>query len=125
MGILAASGQLRSVERLRETALVGELGLDGAVRAVPGTMALAAASFAAAIPSLIVAGAATGEAATVTGLRVHGATSLGEAVGHLAGLRDLPIAEPTSPPAIPAGPRSIVVPRGIVRTVAPLSGSIR
>ena len=97
VGILAASGQLRSVERLRETALVGELGLDGAVRPVPGTMALAAASFGAGIPSLIVAGGATGEAATVTGLRVHGAASLGEAVGHLAGVRDLPVAEPTQP----------------------------
>ena len=60
-------------------------------------MALAAASFGAGIPSLIVAGGATGEAATVTGLRVHGAASLGEAVGHLAGVRDLPVAEPTQP----------------------------
>ena len=105
VGILAASGQLRSVERLRETALVGELGLDGAVRAVPGTMALAAASHAAGIPSLIVAAAATGEAATVSGLRVHGATSLGEAVGHLAGVRDLPVAAPTTNPAPASGRR--------------------
>jgi len=105
VGILAASGQLRTVERLRETALVGELGLDGAVRAVPGTMALAAASFGAGIPSLIVAAGATGEAATVTGLRVHGATSLGEAVAHLAGVHDLPLAEPTTLPAVPKGRR--------------------
>jgi magnesium chelatase family protein len=95
VGILAASGQLREVERLRDTALVGELGLDGAVRPVPGTMALAAASFAAGIPSLIVAAGAMGEAATVAGLRVHGAASLRDAVAHLAGVRDLPIAEPT------------------------------
>jgi magnesium chelatase family protein len=99
VGILAASGQLRAVERLRDTALVGELGLDGGVRPVPGTMALAAASFAAGVPSLIVAGGATGEAAAVTGLRVHGAASLGEAVGHLAGVRDLPLAEATQLPA--------------------------
>ncbi len=95
VGILAASGQLRSVERLRDTALVGELGLDGGLRPVPGTMALAAASFEAGIPSLIVAGAATHEAATVTGLRVHGASSLGEVAGHLAGVRDLAVAQPT------------------------------
>jgi magnesium chelatase family protein len=94
VGILAASGQLREVERLRDTALVGELGLDGAVRPVPGTMALAAASFAAGIPSLIVATGSMGEAATVARLRVHGASSLGEAVAHLAGLRDLAVAEP-------------------------------
>jgi magnesium chelatase family protein len=99
VGILAASGQLRSVDRLRDTALVGELGLDGALRPVPGLMALAAASFAAGVPSLIVAAGATGEAAAVAGLRVHGAASLGEAVSHLAGVRDLPTAEPTRPPA--------------------------
>ncbi|MGZ6300320.1 MAG: magnesium chelatase domain-containing protein, partial [Candidatus Limnocylindria bacterium] len=95
VGILAASGQLRDVDRLRDTALVGELGLDGGLRAVPGTMALAAAAFGAGIPSLIVAGTATGEAAAVTGLRVHGAASLGEAVGHLAGVRELGVAAPT------------------------------
>jgi magnesium chelatase family protein len=107
VAILAASGQLRNVDRLAETALVGELGLDGAVRAVPGTMALAAASFSAGIPAMIVARAATGEAAAVSGLRVHGAASLGEAVGHLAGVSDLPIAEPTRLPghaAVSRGP---------------------
>ncbi len=98
VGILAASGQLRSLDRLRETALVGELGLDGALRSVPGSMALAAASFAAGVPALIVAQGATGEAAAVAGLRVHGAASLGEAVAHLAGVRDLAPAEPTRLP---------------------------
>ena len=98
IGILGASGQLRALDRLRDTALIGELGLDGALRPVPGIMALAAASFAAGIPSLIVAQGATGEAAAVAGLRVHGASSLGEAVAHLAGVRDLPTAEPTRLP---------------------------
>jgi magnesium chelatase family protein len=97
VGILAASGQLRAAPRLRDTALVGELGLDGALRPVPGIMALAAASFAAGAPSLIVAVGATGEAAVVAGLRVHGASSLGEAVAHLAEVRDLPVAEPPRP----------------------------
>ena len=98
VGILAASGQLPSVDRLRDTALIGELGLDGALRPVPGTMALAAASFAAGVPALIVASGAIAEAAAVAGLRVHGAASLGEAVGHLAGFRDLPVAEATHLP---------------------------
>ena len=98
VGILAASGQLRSVDRLRETALVGELGLDGALRPVPGIMALAAASFGAGVPALVVSRSATGEAAAVAGLRVHGADSLGEAVGHLSGVRDLEVAEPTPLP---------------------------
>ena len=38
VGILAASGQLPTIDRLRDTALVGELGLDGALRPVPGTI---------------------------------------------------------------------------------------
>lgn len=97
VGILAASGQLPLVERLRETALVGELGLDGVLRPVPGLMALAAAALGAGVPSLIVAAGATGEAAVVPGLRVHGAASLGDAVAHLAGVRHLPVAEATSP----------------------------
>lgn len=107
VGILAASGQLPTTERLRETALVGELGLDGALRPVPGTMALAAAAREAGVPALIVARAATGEAAAVAGLRVHGADSLGEAVSHLAGVRSLPLAEPTRLPpshAVARGP---------------------
>jgi magnesium chelatase family protein len=99
VGILAASGQLRSVERLRDTALVGELGLDGALRPVPGTMALAAASFEAGIPSLIVAAGATTEAGAVAGLRVHGAGTLGEAVAHLAEVHDLAVAQPTPLPS--------------------------
>jgi magnesium chelatase family protein len=103
VGILAASGQLRDVARLRDTALVGELGLDGGLRPVPGTMALAAAAHGAGISSLIVACSATGEAAAVSGLRVHGAASLGEAVSHLAGIRDLAAAEPINlPPSVAA-----------------------
>lgn len=98
VGILAASGQLRDVDRLRDTALIGELGLDGGLRAVPGTLALAAASFAAGVPSLIVSRGATSEAAAVAGLRVHGADSLGEAVRHLAGVQALALAEVTRLP---------------------------
>lgn len=98
VGILAASGQLPTTERLRETALVGELGLDGGLRPVPGTMALAAAVSQGGVPALIVPRAATGEAAVVAALRVHGADSLGEAVSHLAGVRSLPVTAPTNLP---------------------------
>ena len=101
VGILAASGQLRSVERLANTALVGELALDGALRPVAGTMALGAAARTAGVPSLLVGSGATAEAAAVTGLEVHGAASLGEAVAHLTGLRQLPVIAPTPLPAAP------------------------
>jgi magnesium chelatase family protein len=105
VGILAASGQMRRVDRLGRTALVGELGLDGTLRQVPGTLALAAASYAAGVPDLIVATGATGEAATVTGLRVHGAASLAEVVAHLAAVRELEVAQAT-PMGIQASPPS-------------------
>jgi magnesium chelatase family protein len=101
VGILAASGQLRSVERLADTALVGELALDGGLRPVVGTMALGAAARAAGVPSLLVGSGATAEAAAVAGLDVHGAASLGEAVAHLTGVRELPIIAPTPLPAVP------------------------
>ena len=65
---------------------------------MPGTLALAAASFAAGVPSLIVSRGATSEAAAVAGLRVHGADSLGEAVRHLAGVQALALAEVTRLP---------------------------
>ena len=103
VGILAASGQLRTADRLAETALIGELGLDGALRPVPGTLALAAASFASGVTSLIVSRGATSEAASVAGLRVYGADSLGEAVAHLAGVRQLASAEATRLPDVKAG----------------------
>jgi magnesium chelatase family protein len=105
VGILAASGQLPNVERLPQTALVGELGLDGTLRPVPGIMALAAASFAAGVPAIIVAGSATNEAAAVAGLQVHGAASLGATVSHLAGVRELPraVAEASDDPGPAAG----------------------
>jgi magnesium chelatase family protein len=70
-------------------------------------MALAAAARDSGAGSLIVATGATGEAAVVAGLSVHGAESLGEAVGHLAEVRILPTAAPTRLPAaqvVPAGP---------------------
>ena len=89
VGILAASGQLRDVRQLTVTGLIAELALDGSLRPVPGVMALAAAARDAGATDVVVAGGAASEAAIVSGLCVRGAATLGEAVAHLAGVRDI------------------------------------
>ena len=101
VGILAASGQLRDAARLAWTGLVGELALDGALRPVPGVMAMAAAVRDAGARDLLLAVGAVSEASIVPGLCIRGAATLGEAVAHLADVRQIaPFAGPVSP-AIP------------------------
>jgi magnesium chelatase family protein len=97
IAILGASGQLGTA-KLRPSALVGELALDGSLRAVPGMLALAAAVRAAGVDEVIVPSTSTREAATVRGMRVVGAASLGDAVAHLVGVRLLSSAAPTPLP---------------------------
>jgi magnesium chelatase family protein len=104
VGILAASGQLRSTARLACTALVGELALDGALRPVAGVMALAAAARDAGFPDLIIPFAAAAEAAVVPGLAVRGAGTLADAVAHLAGIRDLPTVTRAAAPDVVGSP---------------------
>jgi magnesium chelatase family protein len=105
VGILAASGQLRADGALGKTALIGELALDGAMRPVTGAMAMAAAARDAGVAAIVVAAGNEVEAAAVSGLEVRAAASLGAAVAHLAGVRELPVAGPTPLPAweAPAG----------------------
>jgi magnesium chelatase family protein len=98
VGILAASGQMEA-DALAHTALIGELALDGSLRGVPGTMALAAAARDAELPSIIVPLASGSEAAAVRSLTVHGALALGDAVAHLTGTRPLPRVGAAAEPA--------------------------
>jgi magnesium chelatase family protein len=60
--VLAASGQL-SGEVLRDVALAGELALDGSIKAVPGTLAMAEAAARAGSRAILVPAACAGEAA--------------------------------------------------------------
>jgi magnesium chelatase family protein len=86
VGILAASGQMNA-DALSRTGLIGELALDGSLRGVPGTMALATSVRDAELPAVIVPVASGTEAAAVRNLTVHGALTLGDAVAHLTGTR--------------------------------------
>jgi magnesium chelatase family protein len=67
--VLAATGQL-SEEALAGVALAGELALDGAIRPVPGTMAMARAARRAGRRAIVVAAASGPEAALVAAERV-------------------------------------------------------
>jgi magnesium chelatase family protein len=82
--LLAASGQLSS-ERLLRVALLGELGLDGAVRPAHGTLAVAEATRRAGLATLLLADAGAHEAELVPGLQLALVAHLRSAVRVLEG----------------------------------------
>jgi len=78
MGILGAYGALH-LKELDDFLLVGELGLDGAVRAVPGVLPIAVAAHKAGIRNLLLPAKNAREAAVVEGVNVFPVKSLAEA----------------------------------------------
>jgi magnesium chelatase family protein len=78
-GVLAASDQI-SCEKLEGFAFFGELSLDGEVRACQGTLAVAQASLAAGLHSLVLGPERACEATLVDGLEVGVAERLSSAV---------------------------------------------
>ena len=101
LGVLAASGQIEA-EAMRRFGAVGELGLDGAVRPVPGLVSLADATEA---PELFVPRCGAEQAAVIRPGCVRGAATLGEIVAALTDRGPLPpIVEP---PAEPVGDEQV------------------
>ncbi len=82
--LLAASEQIPRTA-LERTALFGELGLDGRVRASAGTLAIAQATRRAGLAKLILAGARAHEATLIEGLEVAVVERLQSAVRVLGG----------------------------------------
>ncbi len=80
--LLAASGQVEPTG-LRETALVGELALDGSVRPVAGVLPIALGAKAAGMRRILVPVANAHEAAVVENLEVYPVNSLAEVVAFL------------------------------------------
>ncbi len=84
LGILAASG-LVPMDLLAQTAVVGELSLDGSVRPVAGVLPMALAARQQGLHRFLVPLGNVDEAAIVQGLEVYGIERLHEAVEFLAG----------------------------------------
>ncbi|MBN9111042.1 MAG: YifB family Mg chelatase-like AAA ATPase [Pseudonocardia sp.] len=102
-GVLAAGGTLPQ-QALYRTVLLGELALDGRLRPVRGVLPCLLAARAAGMRRVVVPVAALAEAALVTGLEVHGATTLAEAVDFLIDGRTLHRPEPVEEAAHEAQP---------------------
>src|SRR5712664_1068225 len=91
LGILAATEQVAAT-RLGNIAVLGELGLEGAIRPVRGALPVALAARAAGLEALILPRENLPEAGVVDGLRVLGAGCLAEIAEFLEGKADLPSA---------------------------------
>ncbi len=96
LGLIAATGQLADGV-LDEVGVLGELGLDGSVRPVPGVLALVDALRAAGTCSVIVPATDVAEASLVHGVEVRSARSVAELRACLKGEAEWP-----EPPPIPA-----------------------
>ena len=75
VGILGAYGGL-AIKDISDFVLVGELGLDGSLRAVQGMLPIAVAARAAGIKNLVIPAANAREAAVVQGVNVYPVKSL-------------------------------------------------
>src|SRR5690606_9401186 len=98
VGVLVASGQLDG-EAVGERAFVGELGLDGTLRHVPGTLPLVDALDA---DEVVVAPASVAEAELPGRHRVRCAPDLRRLVEAMRG--EAPWSEPPDPPPVPPRP---------------------
>ena len=97
IGLLAASHQIPYNKLLREAILVGELSLDGTLRPVPGTLAMAAAIASAdrlKEGTFYTPSANSAEAALIGQIPVKGVHTLKEAAHHFCGLLTLPTVKP-------------------------------
>ncbi|MDR0521692.1 MAG: YifB family Mg chelatase-like AAA ATPase [Planctomycetaceae bacterium] len=93
LGLLAGSGQIPA-EKLNQTAVVGELALDGTMRPIKGSLSVALAAKALGMSELIVPAENAAEAAVVEGIRVFPVKTLAEAVAFFSGSAAL---EPHTP----------------------------
>ena len=87
LGILGANGDLGEGAGLADVLSVGELSLDGRVRAVRGALPIALLAREAGIRSLLLPEENATEAAVVSGVEVYAVATLREAVALVAALR--------------------------------------
>jgi magnesium chelatase family protein len=82
LGILAASGQVDG-RRLEDHLVLGEVGLEGDLRAVRGALSMAIAARKAGLRGVVLPAANVPEAAVVDGIEVLGAHTLADVCAHL------------------------------------------
>ena len=92
VGILAATEQI-GMERLDRVVVLGELGLEGAIRPVRGALPVALAARALGVEALVLPRENLAEAGVVHGLRVLGAGNLAELADFLDGRGELQAAD--------------------------------
>src|SRR5918997_6972348 len=81
LGLLVASGQLREAN-LRNTMVLGEVGLEGDLRPIRGALSVALAARAAGCSELLLPADNVSEAGVLHGLEVRGARTLAEGCAH-------------------------------------------
>jgi magnesium chelatase family protein len=106
VAVLSADGKI-PVRALEKVAFVGELTLDGRLRAVPGVLPMSMAARARGITCMVVPEPQAEEAALVADMAVIGARSLQQVVAHLCGDEI-----PTAPPVEPLASTSLLSWRG-------------
>lgn len=85
--------------------LIGELGLDGSIRPIPGVLPSLLAARAEGFAEAIVPLGNLAEASLATGMAVHGVSSLRDLVHHLMGLEGFAVQRvPADPQPAPRGP---------------------
>ncbi|HNM96969.1 MAG TPA: YifB family Mg chelatase-like AAA ATPase [Marmoricola sp.] len=94
IAVLVADGEVRAV--LEDWVLIGELGLDGRVRAVPGVLPMVLAASRRGARRVVVPDIQVDEAALVPDVEVYGVRSLNQLVALLTG-DEIPEAPPVEP----------------------------
>jgi magnesium chelatase family protein len=93
IAILIAHGDLPT-QAMEKRLVVGELALDGNLRAVPGALSTALLAKQLSVEELIVPNDNLNEASLVSDLRISSANTLREVVEHIVGITKLSVAEP-------------------------------
>lgn len=102
LGIIAASGQC-DLPALTRFIIMGELGLDASVRAIPGALPIAEYALASGMDGCILPEESAAEAAELTGIKVYGVRNLADVLKILGGkedISDLLISERVTPPPV-------------------------